>query len=117
MYFQSQKEYKFDSEKCIKHCNQDNKSLCECNDKQREKCRDSQNNKSSIEVEWECNIHYNFRCIYENTLKPYRRNPSDKNLKIIAENQLDCLNQRIEQFNKHILQSIFSVGLSLKSGQ
>ena len=108
IYFQNQKEYKFDSEKCAKHCNQDNKSLCECNDKERKECLNGQNNKSSMEIEWKCNIHYNFRCIYENTLKLYRRKPYDEKLKITAENQLDCLNQRIEQFNKHILQSIFS---------
>ena len=109
IYFKNESDYNFNLDKCIQDCNQNNKQLCECNDTQRRKCLENQvDSKWSMEDEWECNIHLNFRCIHNNTLKDYERNSSNKKLKILVKNQLDCLNQRIYQFNKSILELITS---------
>ena len=108
IYFHNENNYLFDLHKCVQHCNQNNKQLCECNDEQRRNCLDKKkgDSKWNIENEWECNIHLNFRCIYKKTLKDYKKYSSNKELKTIAEDQLDCLNQRIYQFNKNILELI-----------
>lgn len=106
MYFNSKDQYKFNANKCEKDCSQSNKELCECNDKQRRACREDNKDNRTIENEWECEIHLNFRCVYDNTLKEYKKNSSNKNLRSLAEDQLDCLNQRIYQFDRHILNTI-----------
>ena len=108
IYFKNKDNYKFNPDKCEQDCNQNNNQLCECSDKERKNClsRKTDNSKWTIENEWECNIHLNFRCIYNNTLKNYKKNPYDKELKTLAEDQLDCLNHRIYQFNQNILELI-----------
>ena len=98
VYFASEDTYNF------------NECKEECSDEQREDCLNKKkvDSKWSVEDEWECNIHLNFRCIYNNTLKHYKGHSSNKKLKTLAKNQLDCLNQRIYQFNKNILELITS---------
>ena len=107
VYFQNE-NYTFDIDECNQHCSQKNKKLCECSDEQKKSCLNKRNVETewAIENEWECNIHLNFRCIYEKTLKDYKRHSSNRELRAIAKDQLDCLNQRIYQFNKNILELI-----------
>ena len=114
MYFENESKYVFDPTKCQKHCNQDNKQLCECLDESREICRKERKTKRwTAEYEFECEIHLNFRCIYDKTLKEYKNKnkenkKNEERLKTLVGDQINCLNERIYQFDRYILNSVIN---------